>query len=72
MLEKYFNVMVNDPFTRGSKCMKKFIKICKYGDKFRRANSAGKHTVNTTPETRPQSLKKVNKSIIINVNAWKK
>lgn len=42
-LEVFFNIVVNDPFTRGSECMKKFIRICKFGDRnFKKAQSLQK------------------------------
>ena len=33
LLEKYFNILVNDPFSRGSKQVRKFISFLKGGIK---------------------------------------
>ena len=62
---------MNDPFTRGSKQIKRFIKICKYGDKYKRTYSSRKYTENTTI-TRSASLKKFDSTIRVNVRDWKK
>lgn len=66
MLEKYFNVLLNDPFTRGSKYMKKFVKLCKYGDKYKRTYSARKYT-DVSTNTRSNSNKKVDLPYRINI-----
>jgi hypothetical protein len=42
MLEKFFNIVINEPFTRGSKDIKNFVRYCKLGDGFRRTFSLQK------------------------------
>ncbi len=39
MLEKYFGIVINDPFTRGCKDIKMFIRNCKTGNIGRRTQS---------------------------------
>lgn len=39
VLEKYFSIVINDPFTRGCKDIKNFIRTCKTGNVGRRTYS---------------------------------
>jgi len=46
-LQKFFSIMINDPFARGTKEMKNFIKACKSGQRINRSLSC-KNTISTT------------------------
>ena len=57
VLEQYFNIVVNDPFTRGNKDVKKFISICKIGSNNTRSFSQRKRT-SATAHSRVKSQPK--------------
>ena len=66
MLEKYFNIIINDPFIRGCTDVKNFIKTCKKGNVERRVYSLNKKK--SSPSPRPKSLTRSTVSINKNSN----
>ena len=55
VLEKYFSYILNDPFIRGNKTIKKFIRVCKLGNRnIRYLSNQKKKRVPST--TRSKSL----------------
>ena len=56
-LQQFFSIVVNDPFTRGYKDVKKFIRICKLGNQRIRSFSQRKCT-STTAISRVKSHEK--------------
>ena len=60
ILEQYFNVVINDPFSRGYKDVKKFIRVCKLANRPVRCFSQRKTTdlATSSSSSRARSLPK--------------
>ena len=69
ILQKFFSIIIDDPFTRGTKLIKKFLKSFKNEYRLRKSFSGMKKE--KIKKARIKSMNKTNDSITININELK-